>query len=134
MHTIKSSGNPQACSLVSPPSPLPPFCGFSDEWKVLSQNTASAISLTNLGLKLKATAYPSVPASRDKTRSAGLEDMLFSMLWFSLRKFFKKNKSKNQNKKQHSPIFKKILNTLKIMHFHQQMDKEVLAILATLAL
>lgn len=60
--------------------------------------------------------------------------MLFSMLWFSLRKFFKKNKSKNQNKKQHSPIFKKILNTLKIMHFHQQMDKEVLAILATLAL
>lgn len=71
VQTIKSSGNTQACSLSSPPSPLPPFCGFSDEWKVLSQNTVSAISLPSLGAKLKAAARPSVLASGDKTGAGG---------------------------------------------------------------
>lgn len=125
VHTIKSPGNTEACSLISPPSPLPPFCGFTDEWKVLSQSTAPAISLPNLGLQLKATACPSVAASRDKTAAARQEDTVFSRLWFSL-----------QMLKKPSLGFKSMLNIFKITYQCvdcQQVDKKVWALQATLA-
>jgi len=68
--------------LISPPSPSPPFCGFSDEWKELTPNSFCSFP-SQPRAAAQGSGLPFCTSKQRQDSSCRAEDTLLPQLGFS---------------------------------------------------